>query len=720
MPATITLTHDTAVKALSDKGCIGGYLVLWGSPAQKDLQGEYFTPETDLALKWYPRRPVLYHHGLDEAIKAEMIGALDVMTPDDTGLWVEAQLDMHDRWAQRVLELVERGVMGWSSGSLMHLVEVARDGKIIRWPVVEGSLTPTPAEPRQPNVSAKHYIADVTAVKHAYKSAGLPTLDLLMPDSAIESETAREQTGKADSDATPSNANIRFPMEGNTMPDNINNATVAVDPAALQQMIAAGVATALTDRDAAEQQTALEAKAERAGILEQENEKLKTDLEAAQQEQRQPARRLPGHVGDNDDPGQGDPAAKTQVIFVGSPFDHLDAVDMAFGHSVMKNAKHRDGSPISISDQFANALASKAWNEGYRPQKSDGGYYKSDEMAAAIKADELPHTTQTGFGLEWVPTLWQNELWRKARQDNVVLPLFRSIQMPSATFELPIQGADPSVYYVPETTDETDLTLSGSGNPIPDSKVASGKVTLTAKKLALRIGFPVELVEDSIVPILPLYREQAMRAMADAIDNVLLNGDTETGATGNVNSDDGAPAGTAKYLPFNGLRKLGLVTNTANAYDAGGSPTLALMRKLRSLMPGRYGLRRRDLAWLVEDSAYYKLMGMDELLTVDKYGPNATVLSGEIGKIDSIPVLPSAEYGLTEADGKISTTPSNNTKGQLTLVYRPGWVVGYRRQISAFTEFLSYYDAYMMTITMRLAFVNFDNEVASTLYNITV
>ena len=60
--------------------------------------------------------------------------------------------------------------------------------------------------------------------------------------------------------------------------------------------------------------------------------------------------------------------------------------------------------------------------------------------------------------------------------------------MPSNPFELPIEGTDPTVFFVPESSDEAQLTL-GSGNPIPDSKIGSGKVQLAAKKLALRVGF---------------------------------------------------------------------------------------------------------------------------------------------------------------------------------------------------------------------------------------
>jgi HK97 family phage major capsid protein len=317
-----------------------------------------------------------------------------------------------------------------------------------------------------------------------------------------------------------------------------------------------------------------------------------------------------------------------------------------------------------------------------------------------------------------VPDIWSTELWRKARMENVILPLFRVIEMPSNPFELPISGTDPTVYYVPETQDEDDLTLTGAGNPIPDSQIGSGKVTLTAKKLALRVGFSAELAEDAAIPLIALYREQALRVMADAIDSVLLNGDIETAATGNINSDNAAPSGTAKYMAFNGLRKLALVTNTANKTDANGAPSVSLLRTARFLMDPRYSLRPKDCAYVMDGSTYAKLLSDTSLATVDKFGPHATVLTGEIGKVDGVPVLVSSEMPLTMADGKADTV--GNSKGQVVCVYRPGWVVGYRRRVAATMNYLPYYDAYQMVATVRLAFVNFDNEVASVLYNITV
>jgi hypothetical protein len=42
---------------------------------------------------------------------------------------------------------VQKGKLGYSTGSVAHLVE-RLEGNIKRWPVYELSLTPTPAEPR--------------------------------------------------------------------------------------------------------------------------------------------------------------------------------------------------------------------------------------------------------------------------------------------------------------------------------------------------------------------------------------------------------------------------------------------------------------------------------------------------------------------------------------------------------------------------------------------
>ncbi|GAB1422681.1 hypothetical protein MASR2M15_29200 [Anaerolineales bacterium] len=127
--------------------------MVWGGQDRKDLQGEYFTEACDFALHWYDKRPLLYQHGLDSQLKSSAVGVIDRIQADEIGLWAEAQLDLKDAvMPARFKSLIEAGQLHFSSASIPHLVDIAEDGQIKRWPIVEGSLTPHPAEPYHTNV----------------------------------------------------------------------------------------------------------------------------------------------------------------------------------------------------------------------------------------------------------------------------------------------------------------------------------------------------------------------------------------------------------------------------------------------------------------------------------------------------------------------------------------------------------------------------------------
>ncbi len=676
---------------------IGGHLVVFTGPELTDSYGEFFTAKTDYGLDWYPQRPLLYQHGQDAAIGPRPVGVIDTVKSDGAGIWVEAQLAEHARYLEDMRDLIEQRVLGWSSGTISYLARVTDDGEIVRWPIVEGSLTPTPAEPltigdvtyRAVNGAVIHTVTDIAA-KAAYKSAGLTMPDLPTLAAAIKggAGTGQAAEGGPVKEATTNGQGEQSPgaMEEYDMTE-----VIAVEERL--KALEAELAQERAAKKAAEEEAAKQAAIEAAVKAERE----KWEAEQKNVQKNTPAKRLPGF---ESDPAQaGDKAPRIEVR---GRFDNLNAADMAYGYMLLKGKG-------GASEQFVKAMADKVEREGI----------KLDGQWAGMKSDELGYSTLANYGDEWVPDLWSSELWRKARQDNVIAPLFNTIEMPSNPYELPIEGTDPTVYLAEETQDEAHLSL-GSGNPTPDSLVGTGKVQLSAKKLSLRVGFSRELVEDSIIPVLSVYREQAIRAMADAIDNVLLNGDTTATSTGNINLDDDTPAATAKYLAFDGLRHLPLVTTTANAVDAAGTPTLAKLREARATMAAKYGYNPRNLAWVVDFSTYMKLLDLDEVVTVDKLGPNATVLTGQLAQVDGIPVLVSAEMPMTEADGKVSKTANNNTKGQGVLVYRPGWVMGFRRQVVATAKYFEEYDAYQLFAHARIAFNRFDADVAAALYDITV
>ena len=131
-----------------DLGIIEGINMPFGGPLKgKDLQGEYFSQRTDACENWFKTRPILYHHGLDDTIKAIVIGHDTATKVLDNGRWIQAQLDKSMAYWKELAQLIKQGKVFFSSGAVPHLVEKAVDGELLRWPWVETSLTVSPANP---------------------------------------------------------------------------------------------------------------------------------------------------------------------------------------------------------------------------------------------------------------------------------------------------------------------------------------------------------------------------------------------------------------------------------------------------------------------------------------------------------------------------------------------------------------------------------------------
>jgi hypothetical protein len=143
----------------------------FGGPLKggKDLDGEYFSPNTDIKADWFDRRPVLFHHAQDEALKDVTLGVEDDLEEEDDGWWATVWLDRANQYWERVSKLLAAGKMYGSSGALGHLVRKDhKSGEILVWPHIEQTLTPTPANPFARVVPMK-------ALDH-FSSAGI-TLD---------------------------------------------------------------------------------------------------------------------------------------------------------------------------------------------------------------------------------------------------------------------------------------------------------------------------------------------------------------------------------------------------------------------------------------------------------------------------------------------------------------------------------------------------------------
>ena len=284
-------------------------------------------------------------------------------------------------------------------------------------------------------------------------------------------------------------------------------------------------------------------------------------------------------------------------------------------------------------------------------------------------------STGTNAGDEWVPTFASSELWRDVHLETAVAAALDRVAMPTNPYTLPTLDADP--VFKNASSENTAVTATDPN---------TGNATLTAVKLMAEIDFSTEVTEDSIIPIVPTLRATLVRRGAQTIDDLIVSGDTETGGTGNINSDDTAPVAGDSYLALNGMRKFCLVTNTGQVSNVAAALSTTNFLTIRGLL-GRYGARPSDLRIVVGQSTLNTMYDIASVRTIDVYGPNATIVQGELARFFGIPILsyeaiPLLTSDKTAADGKAdSATPTNNTSGWILLFNRNGWRLGFRREL---------------------------------------
>lgn len=151
---------------------------------RKDIDGDSFAKDTDFQLDLVPSKPVFYRHRGDAAIK-ERIGSVIATEFDDDGIWFEAQLDGSRRYMKAVKRLIDLGVMGMSTGTAPHMIDKKETGLIETWPIIELSLTPTPAEPHTIGVQAlKEMALALEEIESTVESQDEPQTESESDDSA--------------------------------------------------------------------------------------------------------------------------------------------------------------------------------------------------------------------------------------------------------------------------------------------------------------------------------------------------------------------------------------------------------------------------------------------------------------------------------------------------------------------------------------------------------
>ncbi len=317
-------------------------------------------------------------------------------------------------------------------------------------------------------------------------------------------------------------------------------------------------------------------------------------------------------------------------------------------------------------------------------------------------------TDTSAEGTEWIPTGIGASMHEKVRASGKVAPLFSRVNLPTNPWKWPLEGADATAYRVPEPTSDT-ATKVGASTP------GTGAATFDAEIFGGRVLFSKSLDADSALAILPFTQRKLVQAFVNAEERAILDGDTDGT---HMDSDTHALGATDAAWSWDGLRKRGL----ANTTQATTTTTAANLALIRAAM-GKWGVNPMDLAFIIGINAYYDILTDSNVLTVDKMGPNATILNGQIGSIYGVPIIVS-EFVRENLNASGVYDGITTTKTYNLCVNRNEWVMGQRMALDVEVDDSIYRETYQRVVVgfMRQDFQNVgesSGEDTSIGYNVT-
>ena len=349
-------------------------------------------------------------------------------------------------------------------------------------------------------------------------------------------------------------------------------------------------------------------------------------------------------------------------------------VGMSGAEQLMKDVEERVSEKHDDLEKVVNELQSelkdkKSEIEAIRESKRVFGDRQSSDWKKAFEADiddayvmglatgkgwdtKLAHSTMekvnahSGVGVssaDFEQTVSTN-IERDIQLELVLAPLFREIQMTSATQIIPIL---PDAGYAEFTANQTATGTSPHGNleergDTYDSTMSGIDLTertLSTKKLISQSYLGNETEEDAILPILPLIRESIVRAHARGIENALLLGNHADGVYGT------SGAAFEGLITMAGSNK----TQSATAFASESLTALDLLKARKNM--GKYGMNPADVVYIINTTEYFNLLQDAEFQDVNLVGSDAVKLRGEIGSVYGSKVIVCDEFK-TPATGK--------------------------------------------------------------------
>lgn len=281
----------------------------------------------------------------------------------------------------------------------------------------------------------------------------------------------------------------------------------------------------------------------------------------------------------------------------------------------------------------------------------------------------------SGEAAPFIPDYTMPMLQQVASLPREVAALFEELQVSGGSSSMPFvtQGIQPFIAGVPAAGDNNPARLTVS---VPTSTTISGEPVTWA------VNLPVhrDAEEDSIIDFASLAQRLLAEAIVDGREDAIINADVNGGDTGlsawNPRSRWGTLGQSNDHrTSWIGLRHIAIDESKSFNAAAIQTPTLMLGKLATLDAPLAFG----QVAWIVSPEHYLTNMITDaNVLTVDKIGPNATLLTGQVATLGGHPVVIS-EFMTADMNGSGVYDNSTKTKTGYLLLNRSRFVRAVRR-----------------------------------------
>ncbi len=264
-------------------------------------------------------------------------------------------------------------------------------------------------------------------------------------------------------------------------------------------------------------------------------------------------------------------------------------------------------------------------------------------------------------------------------------PLFREIPMSQRSLTIPMHPGFKS------TTATWIAAGEVSGGTRTDATTGSEVgLTLTEKqvqtfKLAAKTFMTEETMEDAILTILPLIRENLIMAHVNSEEIAILRGTGSGQPSGLITRAAAVAAGAATQV-------------TTAKSDGSVKVTAKMIHQARRKL-AEYGRNVADLVLLISNQAYWDLLEDDQWADVNLVGAeNAVKLKGEVGRIYGMTVMVSDWFPAAAAEETFGV-----------IFNRQNFIMPRQRGVTVRTDFDIQKDRTVIVATQR---VNFEQYFA--------